>query len=194
MNTQRITSKLRSWLPLLPLLGLLFASYWLSLQVQPLPSLSKEIRHDVDFTIEHLSSTALDEQGMPRSTLSAEKMWHFSDDDTTHLQMPNFVSVKVNQPPVNITAKLGTLSSNSEDVFMHDDVVITRTNPKTLSEMRFETDYLHISPNKDLAETEHPILMYDRKNVVSAVGLLFDNQARTVRLLSQVRAKHEPKK
>lgn len=194
MNTQRITSKLRSWLPLLPLLGLLFASYWLSLQVQPLPSLSKEIRHDVDFTIEHLSSTALDEQGMPRSTLSAEKMWHFSDDDTTHLQMPNFVSVKVNQPPVNITAKLGTLSSNSEDVFMHDDVVITRTNPKTLSEMRFETDYLHISPNKDLAETEHPILMYERKNVVSAVGLLFDNQARTVRLLSQVRAKHEPKK
>ena len=194
MNTQRITSKLRSWLPLLPLLGLLFASYWLSLQVQPLPSLSKEVRHDVDFTIEHLSSTALDKQGMPRSTLSAEKMWHFSDDDTTHLQMPNFVSVKVEQPPVNITAKLGTLSRDSEDVFMHDDVVITRTNPKTLNEMRFETDYLHIVPNKDLAETDHPILMYDRKNVVSAVGLLFDNQARTVRLLSQVKAKHEPKK
>jgi lipopolysaccharide export system protein LptC len=194
MNTQRITSKLRSWLPLLPLLGLLLASYWLSLQVQPLPSLTKEARHDVDFTIVKLSSTALDKQGIPRSTLSAEKMWHFSDDDTTHLQMPNFVSVKVNQPPVNITAKLGTLSSNSEDVFMHDDVAITRTDPRTLNEMRFETDYLHVSPNKDLAETDHPVLMYDKKNVVSAVGLLFDNQARTVKLLSQVRAKHEANK
>ncbi len=193
MNTQRITGKLRSWLPLLPLLGLLYASYWLSLQVQPLPSLTKEARHDVDFTIERLTSTALDKEGRPHSVLSAEKIWHFSDDDTTHLQMPNFVSVKVDQPPVNITAKLGTLSSSNEDVFMHDDVVITRTNPKTLSEMRFETDYLHIVPNKDLAETDHPVLMYDRKNVVSAVGLLFDNQARTVRLLSQVRAKHEPK-
>jgi lipopolysaccharide export system protein LptC len=178
----------------LPLLGLLLASYWLSLQVQPLPSLSKEARHDVDFTIEKLSSTALDKQGMPRSTLSAEKIWHFSDDDTTHLQMPNFVDMKVNQPPVNITAKLGTLSSNSEDVFMHDDVAITRTDPRTLNEMRFETDYLHISPNKDLAETDHPVLMYDKKNVVSAVGLLFDNQARTVKLLSQVRAKHEANK
>lgn len=194
MNTQRITSKLRSWLPLLPLLGLLLASYWLSLQVQPLPSLTKEARHDVDFTIVKLSSTALDKQGIPRSTLSAEKMWHFSDDDTTHLQMPNFVSVKVNQPPVNITAKLGTLSSNSEDVFMHDDVAITRTDLRTLNEMRFETDYLHVSPNKDLAETDHPVLMYDKKNVVSAVGLLFDNQARTVKLLSQVRAKHEANK
>lgn len=193
MNTQRLTSKLRSWLPLLPLLGLLYASYWLSLQVQPLPSLTKEARHDVDFTIERMTSTSLDKEGQPHSVLSAEKIWHFSDDDTTHLQLPNFVSVKVDQPPVNITAKLGTLSRSNEDVFMHDDVVITRTNPKTLSEMRFETDYLHIAPNKDLAETDHPVLMYDRKNVVSAVGLLFDSQARTVRLLSQVRAKHEPK-
>lgn len=194
MNTQRITSKLRSWLPLLPLLGLLLASYWLSLQVQPLPSLTKEARHDVDFTIERLSSTALDKQGVPSSILSAEKIWHFSDDDTTHLQMPNFVSVKANQPPVNITAKLGTLSSNSEDVFMHDDVVITRTDPKTLNEMRFETDYLHITPSQDMVETDHPVLMYDKNNVVSAVGLLFDNQARTVKLLSQVRAKHEANK
>ncbi|TNC97965.1 MAG: hypothetical protein FD121_732 [Gallionellaceae bacterium] len=194
MNTQRITSKLRSWLPLLPLLGLLLASYWLSLQVQPLSSLAKEARHDVDFTIVKLSSTALDQQGLPRSTLSAEKMWHFSDDDTTHLQMPNFVSVKVNQPPVNMTAKLGTLSSNSEDLFMRDDVVISRTDPATLNEMRFETDYLHIAPNRDVADTDRPVLMYDKKNVVSAVGLLFDNQARTVKLLSQVRAKHEANK
>lgn len=194
MNTQRITSKLRSWLPLLPLLGLLLGSYWLSLQVQPLPSLSKEARHDVDFTIDRLSSTVLDKQGVPRSTLSAEKMWHFSDDDTTHLQMPNVVSLKADQPPVNITAKLGTLSKHNDDVFMHDDVVITRTSPKTLNEMRFETDYLHISSDQDVADTDHPVLMYDKKNVVSAVGLLFDNQARTVKLLSQVRAKHESTK
>lgn len=191
MNTQRLTGKLRSWLPLFPLLGLLLGSYWLSLQVQPLPSLTKEVRHDIDFTIEHLSSTVLDEKGMPRSTLSAERMWHFSDDDTTHLQSPNFVGVRGDQPPVNITAKLGSLSRDSEDVFMHDEVVITRTDPKTLNEMRFETDYLHISPNKDSAETDYPVLMYDKKNVVSAVGLQLDNQTRTVKLLSQVRAKHE---
>lgn len=191
MNTQRITGKLRSWLPLLPLLGLLYASYWLSLQVQPLPSLTKEVRHDIDFTIEHLSSTVLDKQGMPRSTLSAEKMWHFSDDDTTHLQLPSVVSLKADQPPVHITAKLGTLSSNSEDVYMRDAVVITRTDPVTLNEMRFETDYLHIAPNLEVADTDRPVLMCDKKNVVSAVGMLFDNQVRTVKLLSQVRAKHE---
>lgn len=193
MNTQRITGRLRAWLPLLPLLGLLYASYWLSLQVQPLPLLTREVRHDIDFTVEHLTSTILDTQGVSRSILSADKMWHFADDNTTHLLMPSFVSVKVGQPPVLMTAKLGSLSSHSEDVFMQDDVSITRTNLKTLNELRFTTDFLHIAPNKDLAETSSPVLMYDNKNVVSAVGLLFDNQARTVRLLSQVRAKHEPK-
>jgi lipopolysaccharide export system protein LptC len=194
MNTQRITGKLRSWLPLLPLLGLLYASYWLSLQVQPLPLLTKEVRHDVDFTVEHLSSTVLDKEGMPRSTLSAEKMWHFSDDDTTHLQMPNVVSLKAEHPPVTITAKQGTLSRDSEDISMHEDVVITRIDPRTLNETRFETDYLHIAPNLDVADTDRPVLMYGRTSVVTAVGLLFDNQARTVKLLSRVRAKHESKK
>jgi len=194
MNTQRITSKLRSWLPLLPLLGLLLASYWLSLQVQPLPSLTKEARHDVDFTIEKLSSTVLDKQGVARSTLTAEKMWHFSDDETTHLQMPRIVNLKADQPPVSITAKLGTLSKNNEDVFMRDDVVITRTAPETLNELRFETDYLHIAPDRNTADTDHPVLMYDKKNVVSAVGMLFDNQTRTVKLLSQVKANHEANK
>jgi lipopolysaccharide export system protein LptC len=194
MNTQHITSKLRSWLPILPLLGLMFASYWLSLQVLPLPAINKEIRHDVDFSIEYLASTELDKQGIPRSMLFAEKMWHYSDDDTTHLQLPNLVSMKVGQPPVNITAKLATLSGNSEDIFMHEDVIITRTDPKTSNEMRFETDYLHVAPNRDVADTDHPVLMYDKRNVVSAVGMQFDNHARTVRLLSQVRANHEPNK
>jgi lipopolysaccharide export system protein LptC len=102
--------------------------------------------------------------------------------------------MKVGQPPVNITAKLATLSGNNEDIFMHEDVIITRTDPKTSNEMRFETDYLHVAPNRDVADTDHPVLMYDKRNVVSAVGMLFDNHARTVRLLAQVRAKHEPNK
>jgi lipopolysaccharide export system protein LptC len=194
MKTQHITSKLRSWLPVLPLLGLLFASYWLSLQVQPLPAINKEVRHDVDFTIDRLSSTALDQQGIPRSMLYAEKVWHFSDDDTTHMQMPNFIGMKVDQPPLNITAKLGTLSGNREDIFMQDDVVITRTDPKISKEVRFETNYLHIAPNRDVVDTDHAVVMYDNRNVVSAVGMLIDSHARTVKLLSQVRAKHEPNK
>lgn len=194
MDTQRITGKLRSWLPLLPLLGLLLASYWLNLQVQPLPSTHKEARHDVDFTIERLSSTVLNEKGQTRFVLSADKMWHFSDDDTTHLELPRFISLDADQPPVDIASKAGTLSSKSEEIFMRDDVVITRTDPASLNEMRFETDYLHIIPDRDLAETDHPVLMYDDKNIVSAVGMVFDNQSRSVRLLSKVRAKHARKK
>lgn len=120
-------------------------------------------------------------------------MWHFSDDDTTHLEMPRFISLNSDQPPVEITSKTGTLSSKSEEVFLNDDVVITRTDSATLNELRFETDYLHIVPDRDLADTDHPILMYDKKNVVSAVGMVFDNQARSVKLLSKVRAKHEAK-
>jgi LPS export ABC transporter protein LptC len=77
---------------------------------------------------------------------------------------------------------------------MQDDVVITRTDPKISKEVRFETNYLHIAPNRDVVDTDHAVVMYDNRNVVSAVGMLIDSHARTVKLLSQVRAKHEPNK
>ncbi len=192
MDSQRISSKLRAWLPLLPLLLLLSASYWLSLQVQPLSPITSEQRHDVDYVIDKLTSTTLNELGQPRLTLAADKMWHFPDDDTTHLQMPRLTSFFADRPPGHITAQTGTLSSKSEDVFLYDEVQVVRPSIGNLDEQRFHTDYLHVVPERDWADTDHPVLMLGRKSTVSAVGMELDNQARTVKLLSQVRATHEP--
>ncbi len=192
MDSQRISSKLRAWLPLLPLLLLLLASYWLSLQVQPLSPIASEQRHDVDYVINKLTSTTLNDLGQPRLTLAADKMWHFPDDDTTHLQMPQLTSFFADRPPGHITAQTGMISSKSEDVFLYDAVQVVRPSNDNLGEQRFHTDYLHVAPERDWADTDHPVLMLGRKSTISAVGMELDNQARTVKFLSQVRATHEP--
>jgi len=192
IDTQRIAAKLRAWVPLLPLLLLLLASYWLSLQVQPLASAASEQRHDVDYVINKMTSTTLDEQGQPRLTLSAEKMWHYPDDDTTHLQMPHLTSFFADRPPSQTSAQSGTLSSKSEDLFLYDEVQVLRPTGINSEEERFQTDYLHVAPERDWAETDHPVLLLSRNSTISAVGMELDNQARTVKLLSRVRATHEP--
>src|SRR5665811_174572 len=68
------SSRARYWLPLLPLFGLLGATYWLNLQVQPQaakPDSSK--RHDPDAIIENFSATKLNEQGVPSFIMVAKK-------------------------------------------------------------------------------------------------------------------------
>lgn len=192
MFATRFINKARSWLPLLPLLLLLIATYWLNLQVQPLPLVQSQQRHDVDYYVDNFTATSLNIQGQPRFTLNAEKMWHYPDDDTTHLQMPKLTSLYADRPPTLTSAQTGMLSSKGDDVFLYDEVRILRPASASFSEQHFATDYLHVVPDRDWAETDQSVVITNPYNVIRAVGMELDYKARTVKLLSRVRAAHEP--
>jgi lipopolysaccharide export system protein LptC len=184
--------KFREWLLLLPLLFLLGATYWLNQQVQPLkhsPDAGK--RHDPDFIISKLAATTLNKQGTPHFILSAQKMVHYPDNDSTHLENLQLRSLYPNQPPVYTSAKRGEISSKGNEVFLHDEVTLLRSASATQSEILFTTSELHAMPEQGLMETDRPVTMLDAHNVIHAVGMKFDNQARIFKLLAQVKSQHE---
>ncbi len=187
--------RLREWLPLLPLLLLLAAAYWLNLQVQPLPPKpDSSKRHDPDFIVNKFSATTLNELGVPRFILSAQEMVHYPDDDSTHLDKPQLSSFNAELPPVYAFAKRGEVSSKGEEVFLRDEVKLVRAASGTQSEMTLTTDFLHVIPDSDLAETSRPVILQDAHSIVHAVGLQFDSKARVLKLLAQVKSQHDPAK
>ncbi len=192
MNRLGLVEKARAWLPLLPLLLLLTATYWLNLQVQPLPTTASQLRHDVDYSVDNFSAVTLNAEGQPRFTLAAEKLWHYPDDDSTHLQMPQITSLYADRPPTLTTAQTGMISSKGDDVFLYDEVRVVRPASGDTGEQRFATDYLHVVPDRDWAETDQSVVVTSQYNILRAVGMELDNKARTVKLLSRVRATHEP--
>ncbi len=192
MNRSRLSEKARAWLPLLPLLLLLAATYWLNQQVLPLPQAQGQQRHDVDYVVNDFSAVTLNAEGRPRFTLAAEKLWHYPDDDSTHLQMPQITSLYADRPPTLTTAQTGMLSSKGEEVFLYDEVRVVRPASGDIGEQRFATDYLHVVPDRDWAETDQSVVVTNQYNILRAVGMELDNKARTVKLLSRVRATHEP--
>jgi lipopolysaccharide export system protein LptC len=191
MSRFSFVNRLRAWLPLLPVLALLLGSYWLNLQVKPAAPTTGAQRHDVDFMVYGLRSTALNTEGQPRFTLLTEKMWHYPDDDTTHMQRPTLINFFKDQEPTRIDAQSGMLSSKGEDIQLHEDVRIFRPGKLPIQDQRFTTEYLRILPDDGRAETNFPVLMFDRYNTIKAVGMVLDTEARTVKLLKQVRAVHE---
>ena len=192
MFATRFIEKARSWLPLLPLLLLLAATYWLNQQVQPLAQTQSQLRHDVDYVVDNFSAVTLNVQGQPRLMLTAQKLWHYPDDDTTHLQKPNLTSLYADRPPTVTSAQTGMLSSKGDDVFLYDEVRVLRPASPGLVEQHFATDYLHVIPDRDWAESDQAVVMTNQYNVIRAVGMELDNKTRTVKLLSNVRATHEP--
>lgn len=187
--------KLREWSSLLPLLLLLAAAYWLNLQVQPLSAKPGNVkRHAPDFIVGGFTATTLDEHGVPRFIMTAQKMTHYPDNDSTHLELPQLASFFPARPTIYTSAKRGEVSSKGEEVFLHDEVRLVRAGSETQSTMKFSTDYLHVIPEREQADTDHPVVMTDAHNVVHAVGMQLDNKARTIKLLAQVRSQHEPAK
>jgi lipopolysaccharide export system protein LptC len=187
--------RLISWLPLLPLLLLLAATYWLNQQVKPDEPLSNgKLRHDPDYIITNFTATSLDTQGKIRFTISAQKMWHYPDDDSTHVEMPQLVSMLTDRPPMRTSAQRGTISSQGDEIFLYDDVMIVSPAYGAHSTRTFNTDYLHVVPDRNMAATDHLVTMADASATMRAVGMELDNQARTVKLLSRVKSTYEPVK
>jgi len=187
--------RLRAWFAVLPPLLLLAATYWLNQQIQPLPSTpDNSKRHDADFIISNFVATTLNEQGKPNYVMAANKMLHYPDNDSTYLEAPKLTSFDSDHPPLHTYANNGMMSGKGDEIFLRDQVKIVRTASATQSEMTFTTTYLHVIPNRGLAETDQPVTMVDEHNIVHAVGMKFDNKARIIKLLAQVKSEHVPDK
>lgn len=188
-------SRARYWLPLLPLLGLLGVTYWLNQQVQPEPAKpDSSKRHDPDAIMENFSAVRLNEQGEPRFVMTAKKMQHYPDDDSTTLEVPRLTALSAGQPAIHMIAKQGIVSRRGDEVFLHSDVEVLREASARQDELRLHTEYLHIIPDRDLADTDRPVTIIDPHNTVHAIGLEMNNKTRTLKLLSQVRSEHVPDK
>ena len=183
--------RLRAWSALLPLLLLLAAAYWLNQQVQPLPAKSDSSeRHDPDFMVNNFAATTLNEQGTPRFMIVAKKMLHYPDDDTTHLESPQLTSLFPDRPALHISASNGSISGMGDEIFLRDSVKIIRVASARQSELVFTTTYLHVIPERDLADTDQPVTMIDARNRIDAIGMQLDNKSRVVKLLAQVSSTH----
>ena len=189
-----LVSRVRPWLPLLPLLGLLAATYWLNQQALPGPAKPEYKRHDPDAIMENFSATNLNEQGVPDFVMAATKLMHYPDDDSTTLDAPRITMLSAGQPAIHATAEHGTISSKGDDVFLLDNVKVLREASAQQDQLTLQTEYLHIAPDQNLANTDRAVTIVDAHNIVHATGMEMDSKTRILKLLSQVRSEYVPDK
>ena len=184
-------SRVRYWLPLLPLLALLAGTYWLNELVQPDPVRPDGAkRHDPDAIVENLSAVQLNEQGQPRFIMAAKKMQHFPDDDSTELDVPRVTILSPDQPAIHSVAKRGAVSGKGDVVFLYDNVEVLRSASAQRAELRAHTEYLRIEPDRNLISTDRTVNIAEGLNTLRATGLEIDNNTRTIKLLSRVKGEY----
>jgi lipopolysaccharide export system protein LptC len=178
--------------PLL-LVGMVAAlTFWLDHVVQPSARGLGGSRHDPDYIVDNLSAMRMGETGAASYTLSAAKMMHYPDDDTTVLTTPKFVNYRSAKAPVTITASQAVVSANGEHVYFQDDVRVTRAADRETSELVVRTAFLHVIPDLNIAKTDRTVTITDAATTVTAVGLELNSETRIIKLLSNVRGTFDP--
>lgn len=151
-------------------------------------------RHDPDFIVDRLTAVSMNAAGIASYTLTAARMMHYPDDDSTLLTDPTFVSYGSAKAPVTITSNEGVVSSKGDHVYFQDNVRVTRAPYGDNSELVLRTTFLHVVPDKHVARTDRSVTITDATTVVTAEGFEMNSETRVIKLMSKVRGTYDPAK
>lgn len=196
-DARRLADRLIAWSPLVLLGGLAALTWWLDAQVAPsgLPR-NGDSRHDPDLIAEGVRAVETDAGGKPVLTLSAERTRHYPDDGTVEFDEPRFVMSEPGRPKFNVEADRARVSGDRENAYFEGSVRATReaenagedpAGPITLT-----TEFLHVIPKQDRAQTDRPVTIEEPRGIIHADGLVLDNEAKTLRLRSNVKGTIQP--
>jgi lipopolysaccharide export system protein LptC len=196
-----LIDRLVAWSPVFLLGGLAAFTYWLDAQVQPpRPRVDGSARHDPDLYIDNFSAVSFDTEGRVRQALTAQRAQHYPDDESVDFVAPSLALTDPGNPRLAIVANAGTLSGDRETVTLRGNVRATRgaTTGKTVGGdapqglTTFTTELLRVIPKRSRAETDAPVTIEEPRGIIHATGMVLDNDARTIKLKSNVRGTLQP--
>jgi lipopolysaccharide export system protein LptC len=168
-------------------------SYWYS-RVMRAPERGEPPRPGTpDIVVDRVVLTQFDAEGRARNKLFGERLRHFAENDDIEVAAPRLVSLRPDQPRVEVSARTARVENAAERLHLNGDVVITRAAFDGQPEMRMNTEYLLVLPDEDRYRTDRPLKLTRGDSSVDANAMDFDNIARVLVLSANVRSLIEPR-
>jgi lipopolysaccharide export system protein LptC len=174
--------------PLGLMLALALLTFYLERTVREEDSPSAARRHDPDYFINRFHTTTYNRDGAVESVMSAERMLHYPDDDTTELVEPRVVQTKPQQPRYSVRAERGQLSRDGDEIFLYGSVLLVRDASPERPEARMTTEFLHILRDRGLVRTDREVKIVEGVNSLFGRGMEYNNESRELVLRSDVQA------
>ncbi len=161
-------------------------TFWLQRAVE-LGDIRKNgnIRHDPDYYAEKFSVRRFGPDGTLLTTMSAQKMIHYPDDDTTDATEPRVVHFG-GERVVHITAKQALIAPDAREIKLIGNVHVQRDGLGHDPATELATSALTILPDDEAAHTAAPVTITQGQSILHGTGLEADNKTAIYKLLSRV--------
>ena len=174
--------------PLGLMLALALLTFYLERTVREEDSPPAARRHDPDYLVSKFTTTTYNREGAVETVMSAERMVHYPDDDTTELFEPRVVQTKPQQPRYSVRAERGQLSRDGDEIFLYGSVLLVRDASPERPEARMTTEFLHILRERGLVRTDREVKIVEGVNSLFGRGMEYNNESRELLLRSDVQA------
>jgi lipopolysaccharide export system protein LptC len=180
--------------PLGLMLVLALLTFWLDRAVRDEPTHPSQRRHDPDYLVQHLASTTYNRLGSAETTITAAKMLHYPDDDSTELLEPHVTQARPSQPRFTVRADRGVLAREGDEIFLYDNVELEREPDEQHAATRMSTSFLHIVRDRSIMRTDRKVTVVEGRRSLTGRGMEYNNDTRELVLHHDVQARFEPEK
>lgn len=183
----------RTTLAICAFFGLALVLYWQVQVKRNQMALIKDPRIErPDFVADNFRTTEFNKLGFIDSKVSAEHMEHFTSTNTTSFTAPVLLLYPENgKAQWQITAKNATLNQHSNEVSLHNDVVIDAIDIEEPLQS-LETQQVTFNLNTMIGRSEESVTIKGNGFIIQGLGLFADLNAEQITLLSQVEGTYEP--
>ncbi len=134
-----------------------------------------KMRHDPDYWVEQFTVRRFDVTGALQHFLTAKRMEHFPDDETTVVTFPYLAYLQNRQTIA--TANSGWLDKEGKHVTLIDNVRVVRPGIQDGPETVITTSILHVVPDDEYAHTDAPVTLVQGRTEVHGVGMEVSNKS-----------------
>ncbi len=150
-------------------------------------------RHDPDYIVDAFTVKGFGISGTIENTLSAAKMLHYPDDDTTLMAAPRISSFRASRGS-HATAEQGLVGPDGREITLVNAVRVTRDATRSEPEVVFTTQSLTLLPDDEIMRSSAAVTVTQGASVLRGTGFEADNRSGSVKLLSAVSGTIERKR
>lgn len=156
------------------------------------PSVTSQ--HSPDYFSTGYAKWEMNESGRLKNKLNADKMTHYNDDGTTHLDNPLMFFYNETTPPWIIKSKTGILSADGKDLLLTGKVSVERAEAPGVRQLIINTSNIKVKPETSYAETSEWAELISPPNRTIGIGMkLVFAEPVHLQLLANVKGKYETK-
>lgn len=157
---------------LLVVLAIALFTRWLLQTVETRgPLVPAELQHIPDYFVSDFNATVFDPAGKPYYKLKANRVEHFPDDDTVHMQYPEIQFLKDSTLPWQASAQTGIVYLNRDVLALQGNVVLANQPANENELMQLQTQEIQIDLTRRTADSKVMVDILAKNSTISATGM-----------------------